>query len=104
MAMDDDIPAPKSLLADAGYDSDANRHELLQHGIRPVIRANPTRKTIPSFDRPLFKMRNRIERMFNKIKQSRRIATRYEKTESSFRGLVTLAAILIWLKSFVHKT
>ncbi len=104
MTIDDDIPAPKNLLADAGYDSDANRDELLHHGVRPVIRPNPTRTRIPSFDKLMFKMRNRIERMFNKIKQSRRIATRYEKTESSFRGLVTLAAILLWFKSFVHKT
>jgi transposase len=97
-------PQPKNLLADAGYDSDANRQELLIHGIRPVIKPNPTRKNVPSFDTSCYKTRNQIERMFNKLKQMRRIATRYDKTKSSFQGFVALAAIRLWLPSFVHAT
>jgi transposase len=102
MAIDVGLPAPKHLLADAGYDGDANRAELLICSIRPVIRPNPTRKNMPSLDKTMFRLRNKIERMFNKLKQMRRIAIRYEKTESSFRGLVTLAAIRLWLPTFVH--
>ena len=76
MAIDLGLPSPKHLLADAGYDGDANRAELLVHGTRPVIRPNPTRKTMPSLDKVMFRLRNKIERMFNKLKQMRRIATR----------------------------
>lgn len=104
MEMPLDSPPPKRLLADAGYDSDDNRASLLSHGTLPVIKANPTRKLMPSLDKDAYKNRNQIERMFNVFKQSRRIATRYDKTASSFLGFATLAAIKIWLKSFVHRT
>jgi transposase len=104
MAVPVEVPAPKTLLADAGYDSDATRQDLLEHGTCPVIKPNPTRKSIPWFDKKAYRNRNRIERMFNRLKQSRRIATRYDKTRSSFLGFITLAAIKIWLKSFVHRT
>ncbi len=96
-------PRPRLLLADAGYDSDANRASLLLHATLPVIKSNPTRKNVPSLDTQAYKNRNRIERMFNVLKQSRRIATRYDKTASSFLGFATLAAIKIWIKTFVHR-
>lgn len=99
-----DYPMPRELLADAGYDSDDNRDGLLLHGVLPVIKPMPNRKNIPVFDRKSYKNRNCIERMFNKFKQFRRIATRYDKTASSFTGFLNLAAINSWTKSFVHKT
>ena len=46
----------------------------------------------------------RIERMFNRLKQSRRIATRYDKTATSFLAFLSLAAVRIWLPSFVNRT
>lgn len=98
------VRRPNNLLADAGYDGDANREALLIHGIRPVIKPNPTRKSVPSFDTFCYRARNQIERMFNKLKQMRRIATRYDKTKSSFEGFITLAAIRLWLPAFVHAT
>ncbi|MBG6178784.1 transposase, partial [Labrenzia sp. EL_208] len=51
-----------------------------------------------------YKDRNRIERMFNKVKQFRRIATRYDKTKRSFAAFLNLAAVRIWLRDFVNKT
>jgi transposase len=99
-----DAPPPKSLLGDTGYDSDDNRQQLLIHGISPVIKPHPGRKNIPSFDEQAYRNRNQIERMFNGLKQSRRVATRYDKTKSSFQGFITLAAIRKWVKSFVHST
>ncbi|MCW2244482.1 transposase [Azospirillum fermentarium] len=98
-----EIPSPKALLADAGYDSDANREHLLIRAIRPIIKPNPTRKTMPAFDKEAYKARNKIERMFNKLKQMRRVATRYDKTRSSFIAFVKLAAIRIWIPTFVHR-
>jgi transposase len=97
-----DVRKPRNALGDAGYDSDDNRQELLVHGIRPVIKPNPTRKNVPSFDAVCYKSRNQIERMFNKLKQMRRIATRYDKTRSSFQGFICLATIRLWLPTFVH--
>ncbi len=95
-------PTPKNLLADAGYDGDANREALLIHGIRPVIKPNPTRKDMPSFDKSCYKSRNQIERMFKKLKQMRRITTRYDKTKQSFEGFTALAPIRLWLPDFFH--
>ncbi len=51
-----------------------------------------------------YKDRNRIERMFNKLKQFRRIATRYDKIRASFVAFLNLAAIRLWLKDFVNGT
>jgi transposase len=99
-----DIPPPKNLLADAGYDIDANRDELLIHGIRPVIKPNPTRKNVPDFDGEAYKARNKIKRMFNNLKKMRRIATRYDKTRLWFLGFIILASIQIWSPTFVNKT
>ena len=103
MAIDLGLPRPRHLLADAGYDGDANRDELLVHGTRPVIRPNPTRKNIPSLDKTMFRLRNKIERMFNKLKNWRRVATRYDKTKESYLGFVSLVSILQWTP-FVHET
>jgi transposase len=49
-------------------------------------------------------LRNRIERCFNKLKNSRRLATRYDKTMASYLGFVHIAAIRIWMRAFVNKT
>jgi transposase len=102
MALPLDMPQPEEVLADAGYDSDDNRGSLMIHAIRPVIKPNPTRKTMPDFDREAYKARNKIERMFSKMKHMRRIATRYDKTRCSFSAFINLAAIRIWLPPFVH--
>jgi transposase len=55
-------------------------------------------KRKPRFNRGLYRERNRIERLINRLKQSRRIATRYEKRAENYLAMLTIAAILIWLK------
>jgi len=101
-----DLPVvtPCRLLADKGYDSDRIRESLLVRGILPVIppRSNCT-EDIPC-DFRYYRDRNRIERMFNKRKQFRRIATRYDKARKSFLTFRNLAAVKLWLPSFVNKT
>lgn len=91
------VQKPRMLLADKGYDGDAVRQNLLIRGIMPVIppRANRVEPIHCDFTR--YKDRNRIDRMFNKLKQFRRIATRYEKTAMSFLGFLNLAAAKLWL-------
>jgi transposase len=101
-----DAPLARSLLeplppgtlcaADAAYDSDRLRLFLIARGTRPVIPNNPTRKHLYPFDPEAYKLRNLIERMFCRLKDWRRIATRYDKLAANFAAAVTLAAIVIW--------
>lgn len=92
------------MLADKGYDGDAVRSALLVRGILPVIPPKANRKEPVACDFRAYKDRNRIERMFNRLKQARRIATRYDKTARSFIAFLTIAASRIWLADYVNKT
>ncbi|MFB9913054.1 transposase [Rhizobium paknamense] len=88
---------PGLFLADKVYDSGALREELLIHGIRPVIHPRANRKDQPSCDFTAYRDRNHIERLFNRLKQFRRVATRYDKTRKSFAAFLVLVAARIWL-------
>jgi transposase len=90
------LPPPDFLLADTAYDGDQFRNFLAKRGTTPVIRPNPTRKNIPEFDKDRYKARNVVERAFCRIKDWRRVATRYDKLARNFRAAVILAAIFIW--------
>ena len=98
------VATPKRMLADKGYDSDNVRSQLLMKGILPVIPPRANRKEPIACNFSAYRDRNRIERMFNRLKQSRRIATRYDKTSTSFLGFLNLAAARIWLQSFVNRS
>lgn len=91
------------MLADKGYDSDEVRTSLLLKGILPVIPPKANRKQAINCDFRAYKDRNRVERMFNKIKQFRRIATRYDKTAISFLGFLAIAAAKLWMPTYVNK-
>jgi transposase len=92
------------VLADKGYDSDDVRASLLLKGILPVIPPKANRKEAIACDYRAYKDRNRVERMFNKLKQFRRIATRYDKTAVSFLGFLALAAAKLWIPTYVNRT
>lgn len=94
---------PRLLLADKGYDGDAVRQSLLLAGISPVIPPKSNRKEPIPCDFRAYQDRNRIERMFNKVKQFRRIATRYDKTKASFEAFLNLAAARLCLRDFVNR-
>ena len=94
----------QAMIADKGYDADAIREELNFNGIEAVIPPKSNRKAMILYDTGKYKSRNRIERMFNKLKNWRRVATRYDKTATSFLGFITIAAIQQWLPAFVHET
>lgn len=96
------ITKPKALLADKGYDGDRFRESLLIRGILPIIPPRSNRKVPEHPDYRRYRDRNRIERMFAKLKQQRRIATRYDKTVLSFESFLNLAAARLWLKAFVN--
>ena len=84
-----------------GYDADRVRQELLLRGVLPVIPPNPVRKDPVALDRGLYRPRHRVERLVNRLKQCRAVATRYDKAAESFLAFVQLAASRLWLR-FVH--
>ena len=88
----------EATLADKGYDADHLCDSIAETGAEVVIPPKRNRKTQRSYDAELYKERNRIERFFAKLKQFRRVATRYDKLLRNFMGFVKLAAIAIWLK------
>ncbi len=100
--MDEEAPDPDAMLGDKGFDSDAIRDDLQKRGAAPVIPTKSNRKVQRAIDRDLYKLRNRIERFFNRLKNSRRVATRYDKLASSFLGFVQIATIRLWIR-FVHE-
>ena len=91
------------LLGDKGYNSDAVRRDVAQRGGEAVIPSTASRKVQRIVDKAIYALRNRIERFFNRAKNSRRIATRYDKLVESFAAFVLLACFRLWIK-FVHAT
>jgi len=94
---------PEQMLGDKGYDSEAVRNDIEERGGEAAIPSTATRKVQHTVDKALYALRNRIERFFNRAKNSRRVATRYDKLMESFAAFVLLACIRIWIK-FVHTT
>ena len=94
-----DLPENAVILADKAYDADWIREHIEAQGAAPNIPDKVNRKHRHCFSRALYKERNLIERFFNKIKQFRRIATRYEKLGANFLAMAKLAAIRVWLRA-----
>ena len=89
---------PNYVLADRAYDADSLMDAIFDSGAKPVIPPRRHRKYQHPYDRDLYKERNQIERMFAKLKEFRRVATRYDKLLQNFMGFVKIAAIQLWLK------
>ena len=86
------------IIADKGYDSDDQRHYCTRHGMRPIIpyrrmHRRPRRGLLHPFDRPKYRQRNIVERVFSWLKEKRHFNTRYDKLAKSFGAMVTLACI-----------
>lgn len=96
---DDLLPPPKVFIADKGYDSDRIRDAITSEGGTPVIPARSNRRAPEMIDAITYALRNQIERCFNKLKCSRRIATRYDKTAASYLGFIHIAAARLWFRS-----
>ena len=86
------------LIADKGYDANYMIKAAEAVNAESVIPPRSNRKTPREYDKVLYKERNLIERMFNKIKNFRRVATRYDKLAISFLSFVHIASIYLWLK------
>jgi transposase len=90
------VPAPRRLIADKAYDARSLREWLAARGAKAVIPPNPTRKHPARYDARLYRQRNRIERMFCRLKDFRRIATRYDKRADNYLSAVLIVAALVW--------
>jgi transposase len=92
------LPRVDWLLGDRGYDADWFRNALKDKGIRACIPGRKQRKKTVKYDRRRSKRRNRIEIMFGRLKDWRRVATRYDRCPTVFLSAIMLAAIIIyWL-------
>ena len=92
----DRVEEAECLLGDKAYDSTELREELEQRGTKPVIPNRSNRKRPFRFSKRLYKLRWRIESAFNRLKDFRRIATRYDKLARNYLASVCLAAALVW--------
>ncbi|WP_346909186.1 IS5 family transposase [uncultured Roseibium sp.] len=88
----------QQVLADRAYDADSLHDLILEQGGEPVIPPRRHRKHQHHYDQIAYKNRWGIEGYFAKLKQWRRIATRYDKLAANFIGFIKLASIMLWLK------
>ena len=86
------------LLADRGYDADWFRNALKERNIRPCIPSRRKRRQVIPHDPDLYRQRHRIENMFARIKDWRRIHTRYDRCAHTFMSAICIAAaVIFWL-------
>ena len=92
------LPKAKELLGDKGYDADWFRQALADKGIATCIPSRTNRKAQIPHDRKLYRQRHKIENMFGRIKDWRRIHTRYDRCAHTFFSAICIAAaVIFWL-------
>ena len=88
---------PERICGDKGYSSRKIRSYLRGRGIRYTIPRKINERRDGPFDRTLYRLRNQVERSINRLKQYRRIATRYEKKAENYLAMLQIGSILLWL-------
>jgi transposase len=86
------------VMGDTAYDADPFRQAIADKGALAVIPNNPSRAKKYPLDTHLYAQRHLVECCFSKLKQFRRVATRFEKTATNYLAVITIAAIVLWLK------
>ena len=95
----DALPPAKTLLGDRGYDAEQGRNALAERGIVPCIPSKTNRKISIPHDRTLYHQRHKIENMFGRLKDWRRIHTRYDRCSHTFFSAICIAAtVIFWIK------
>jgi len=95
----DRLPPAKNLIGDRGYDSDNFRAWLRRRGIEPCIPPKRNRRNPPAYDADVYKRRHKIENMFAKLKDWRRIAMRYDRCAHTFFSAICIAcSVIFYLK------
>ena len=85
------------MVADKGYGHERIRRYLARRGLTAVIPLRLDQGHDPSFDRETYRQRNRVERLIGRLKQWRRIATRYKKRAANYLAMLTLVSVILWL-------
>lgn len=94
----DALPPAKALLGDRGYDAGWFRNALTARGIAPCIPSKSNRKILIAHDRILYRQRHKIENMFGRLKDWRRIHTRYDRCAHTFFSAICIAAtVIFWI-------
>jgi transposase len=88
---------PDRVSGDKGYSSRANRRHCRRRGIRYTIPRKANERRGGPFDRAVYRLRHKVECLFNRCKQYRSLATRYDKRVRHYRALWTIAAAILWL-------
>jgi len=99
----------ETVAGDKGYDGAPSRDAIRSRGSKPLIPHRKKRdgtypETATAFDKAAYKRRNVVERLIGKLKEYRRIATRYDKLAESFRAFVVIGFIRIWTKNLLLDT
>ena len=97
--LEDQLPADSFLLGDKAYDAEWIRTMIEEQDAVAIIPDRSNAKAAHAFSHILYRLRNRVERFFNKLKQFRRIATHYEKLAANYLAIIKLATIRIWLRA-----
>lgn len=93
------LPAGATLIADRGYDSRPFREALVERGIVPCIPSSRSRKQPYPYNKALYRERHKVENMFGRLKDWRRVATRYDRCAHTFMSAICLAAtVIFWIK------
>ena len=91
-----DLPAAQEILGDKGYDSDAYRVALIKRGIIPCIPPRAKRNNPATYCKHLYKQRHKVENMFAKLKDWRRISMRFDRCAHAFLSAIQIAAVVIF--------
>lgn len=94
---------PNRVVGDKGYTSADFRQFLRERGVRYTIPRRSNEKKKGKFDKILYRERNKVERLFSRLKEFRRIATRYEKRAVNYAAMLTIAAIFLWSQGFAYR-
>jgi transposase len=94
------LPTPVTVVADRGYDSNAVLELIARSGAKPSIPSCSRRIVRRSVDPAIYRQRNIIERFFCRLKQFRRIATRFDKLARNFLAAVLIASTRLWLRAY----
>src|SRR5690606_8324213 len=98
LVMADNLPQPAVLVADRGYDSDKVREDIESRNALPMIPMRKNCKVRKVVDMTIYLLPRLVERCFNKLKNSRRLASCHDKTADSFFGFIDIACIKLWLR------
>jgi len=94
----DAVPQAQAMLGDRGYDADWLRNALTARGISPCIPSKANRKAPIPHDKTLYRQRHKIENMFGRLKDWRRIHTRYDRCAHTFMSAICIAAtVIFWI-------